>query len=168
MELELDLKVIKRLGKELEDENFDFRTFLKGCDSDEVDEIVHNLHQEISAQIDCTQCGNCCNTLIPAVTKKEISRLSDIDNISPEEFENKYVEVDRISKIKYLKDTPCRYLKDKKCTIYPDRPEECRSYPHTHKDDFIFRLFGVIDNYEVCPIVFNLYEQLKKELGFKY
>ena len=168
MELELDLNVIKRLSKEREDENFDFRAFLKGQSSDEVDEIVHQLHHEIVAQIDCTKCGNCCKFLKPSVTDKEIKRLSKIDGISAEDFEKKFVELDTFDQIKYLKDTPCKYLHDKKCTIYPDRPEECRSYPHTHKDGFIFRLFGVINNYEICPIVFNLYEQLKMQLGYRY
>jgi len=168
MELELDLNVIKRLSKEREDENFDFRAFLKGQSSDEVDEIVHQLHHEIVAQIDCTECGNCCKFLKPSVTDKEIKRLSKIDGISAEDFEKKFVELDTFDQIKYLKDTPCKYLHDKKCTIYPDRPEECRSYPHTHKDGFIFRLFGVINNYEICPIVFNLYEQLKMQLGYRY
>ncbi|MFO8234974.1 MAG: YkgJ family cysteine cluster protein [Bacteroidales bacterium] len=167
MKLELDLDLIKRLGKEREDENFDFRAFLKGQDSDKVDEIVHRLHDEIFARIDCTEYGNCCNFLRPIITEKEIDRLSKIDKISAKDFEKKFVELDEFDKTKYLKDAPCKYLKDKKCTIYAERPEECRSYPYTHKDGFIFRLFGVIDNYEICPIVFNLYERLKMELGFR-
>ena len=78
MELELDLEVIKRLGREREIENFDFRAFLKGKEIDEVDEVVHRLHDEIVAQIDCTECGNCCNVLIPGVSEAEILRLSKI------------------------------------------------------------------------------------------
>lgn len=166
--MELDIDIIKRLSEERKDENFDFRAFLKGQDSDEVDRIVHQLHDEIVAQIDCGECGNCCNTLRPGLTDKEIDRLSEIDKISLKDFEKKYIELDDFEKIKYLKDTPCKYLKDKKCTIYPDRSIECRSYPHTHKDEFISRLLGVIENYEICPIVFNLYERLKSELGFRY
>lgn len=33
-----------------------------------------------------------------------------------------------------------------------------------NKEDFVFRLIGVVGNYDVCPIVFNVYEQLKAEL----
>jgi Fe-S-cluster containining protein len=167
MELELNLDVIKRLGKEREEENFDFRAFLKGQDFDEVDEIVHRLHEEIFSQIDCTECGNCCNSLRPSITNKEIDRLSKIDKISAKDFEKAFVELDELDKTKYLQDAPCKYLKDKKCTLYAERPETCRSYPHTHKEGFISRLYGVIDNYEICPIVFNLYEHLKVELGFR-
>jgi Fe-S-cluster containining protein len=61
---------------------------------------------------------------------------------------------------------PCPFLADNQCTNYAYRPENCRSYPHLHKKDFVSRLFGVIDNYEICPIVFHVVEQLKIELGF--
>lgn len=167
MKLELNLNTIKRLAKQREKENFGFRTFLKGKSSDEVDKIVHQLHDEITSQIDCTKCGNCCRFLRPLVSDEEIDRLSGIDNISRESYEKQFVELTH-NNAKYLKDMPCKYLKEDKCTIYPDRPEECRSFPFTHKDGFIFRLFGVIDNYEICPIVFNLYERLKIIYRYHY
>jgi len=167
MKLETNLDVIKLAGKEKSDENFEFRSFLKGQDEDEVDEIVHQLHDEIAAQIDCTKCGNCCSIFTTVVTDEEIDRLSAIDKMPAKDFKKKFIEVSGDNN-KYLKDTPCRYLENKRCTIYADRPEECRSYPHTQKDEFNSRLFGVIDNYEVCPIVFNLYEQLKRKMKFRY
>ena len=165
--MELNLEVIKQRAQENEDENFEFRSFLKGWDFDEVDWIVHRLHNEIVPQIDCTQCGNCCGVLRPSVSDKEIDRLSVIDGISRQDFEMKYVAKEDSEDINYLKDMPCKYLRNKKCTIYAHRPEDCRSYPHTHKDKFVSRLLGVIDNYEICPIVYNLYERLKIESGFK-
>ena len=67
----------------------------------------------------------------------------------------------------YLNSKPCQFLKDKNCTIYELRPEECHAYPYLHKDDFTSRLFGVIENYEICPIVYNVYELLKLKLNFK-
>ncbi len=167
MKLETNLDVIKKLGQEREEENIKFRFFLKWREEDDVDEIVHRLHDEIAAQIDCTLCGNCCKMLRPFVSDEELKRLSEIDNITPEAFDKKYVELSD-EEMKYLKEMPCKYLKDNKCTVYIDRPSECRSYPHTHKDEFTTRLLGVINNYEICPIVFNLYEQLKREMGFRY
>ena len=49
---------------------------------------------------------------------------------------------------------------------YEVRPEDCRSYPHIWKNGFATRLMGVLNNYSICSIVFNVYEQLKSE--FKY
>ena len=41
-----------------------------------------------------------------------------------------------------------------------------RPFPHLHKEEFIFRLWGVVENCPICPIVFNVYEQLKDELWY--
>ena len=59
---------------------------------------------------------------------------------------------------------PCPFLKNKICLNYDHRPKDCKSYPHMHKDEIITRLWGIIDNYSICPIVFNVYEQMKFKL----
>ncbi len=164
--LELNIERIKQIARLKEDENYEFRTYLKVLDSKEVDKYVHRLHREISNKIDCTECGNCCNNLRPLLTDRELKYLSDLENIDLSEFITKYVEIDTFENIKYLKDTPCRYLKNNKCIIYHNRTNDCKSYPHTHKVDFTSRTLGAIENYEICPIVYNLYESLKEELGF--
>lgn len=58
--IELNLKKIGKFGEQRLDENLEFRTVLKGQDPDEIDRIVHQLNWNISSQIDCTKCGNCC------------------------------------------------------------------------------------------------------------
>ncbi len=160
-----DLKKIEQLGKLNEDENFDFRAFLKGQDPDEIDQRVHRLYKEISAQIDCSKCANCCKVQTPGLSKKEAEQISRYMNMDIDDFKDQYVETDWSGQM-MLKDQPCVFLKDNTCSISHIMPEDCSSYPYLHKDDFISRLFGVIDNYSVCPIVFNVYEALKEELDF--
>ncbi len=164
--LELNLEKIKLLAHQRESDNLKFRSFLKGQDGKKIDAIVHKIDKEIRSQIDCTQCGNCCIELRPLVDETEIERLSILKKCSKEVFENISIEKNNEGD-KYLKDTPCIFLIDKSCTIYPDRPKDCLSYPNTHKIGFTGRLFGVLQNYEICPIVFNLYEQLKIELKWR-
>ena len=65
-----------------------------------------------------------------------------------------------------FKEKPCPFLKNKLCSIYSYRPKDCKSFPHLHKKDFIFRLWGVVENCSFCPIVFNVYEQLKDKLRY--
>ena len=67
--METDITKIKNYAKEKEDENWEFRNSLKGCDDRKIDLIVHKLFKEISASIDCTVCGNCCKKMQPTVTK---------------------------------------------------------------------------------------------------
>jgi hypothetical protein len=149
MKLEINLKNIEQIAKLKEDENISFRSYLKVQDSEKVDEIVHRLYEEIAPQIDCLNCGNCCLNLRPIATDKVLSL---------------FVEPKDIEAFKYLKSFPCKNLCDKKCTVYSVRPEECRSYPYLHKDEFVTRTYGALQNYEICPIVFNVFELLKKEL----
>lgn len=164
--LELDLKKIASLAEQNESENFEFRAFLKGQDPEKVDKVVHELHEHIVSQIDCQKCGNCCHELCPGLSASELKTLAEIDKLSESEFEDKYVAIDEFEGIKYMKDTPCKYLNGNSCAIYEKRPEVCRSYPHTHKAQFTSRTFGMIENYGICPIVFNLMEELKERMGF--
>jgi Fe-S-cluster containining protein len=165
--LELNLEKIKLIAKEREEENYNFRLFLKGCCSDEVDKIVHQLNNEIISQIDCRECGNCCVALRPCVNDEDINYLSQLEKVSAKVFCQQFVVKDDFENVQYLKNMPCRYLKDKQCSIYERRPLDCRSYPHTQKTGFTSRTHSIIENYEICPIVFNLYELLKSKTHFK-
>jgi len=165
--VELNLARIAMFGEQKEDENIYFRMFLKGQDPDKVDRIVHRINKEVTAQIDCQQCGNCCKTLKPCVSEYEIDRLAQIKNMAAGEFTLQFVETDNFDGVKFLKDAPCIFLNDKSCSVYPDRPKDCRSYPHTHKHGFTSRTIGMIHNYSVCPIVFNVLERLKQALNYR-
>ena len=164
--LETNLLKIKHLASIRENENFRFRVFLKGKDGDRIDRIVHRLHKEITGQIDCTLCGNCCIELQPELHQDDIEVLADLENITSEQYKDDYCEIDEYNDI-YLKALPCRYLDEKKCSIYDKRPKECIGFPNTHKKWFLSRLLGMINFYELCPIVFNLMEKLKDETCFR-
>jgi len=164
--LETNLSEIQHLAAIREDENFRFRKFLKNRDGVKVDKIVHRLHDELTRQIDCTLCGNCCCRLQPRLYNEEIEVLARLEKITPESYQENYCEESEFSEI-YLKTMPCRYLEDKKCSIYENRPKECKTFPNTGKKEFTHRLYSMIEFYEICPIVFNLMERLKDELWFR-
>ena len=164
--IETDLSKINHLASIREDENFRFRAFLKSKDSDKVDTIVHRLHEEITKQIDCTLCGNCCCNLKLRLYKEDIVTLSRLENVTSESYEQKHCETDAFKEI-FFKTIPCRYLEKTKCRIYESRPKQCREFPYTNKKGFTSRSLGMIDFYEICPIVFNLMEQMKDEMRFR-
>jgi Fe-S-cluster containining protein len=161
--MKTDLVRIQKIAKEKEDENWKFRTFLKCYEGKKIDSIVHRLFKKISDEIDCTTCGNCCKRIQPVLKDKDITKLSESLKIDPKKFKDKYVGNDEDGD-RVLKQIPCSFLNDNKCTQYEYRPLDCVSYPHLHKKDFVYRLIGVINNYSVCPIVFNVYEELKSIL----
>ncbi len=165
--METDLIKIKKIAQQIEDENWYFRTFLKGYDIENLDSVVRKLFEQVSKAIDCTACGNCCKEIKPILKKKDINKLSKGLNIPPDQFVTKYVDKDEDGN-NILNQLPCPFLNDNKCTQYGSRPIDCASYPHLHKKDFVFRLIGVVNNYSICPIVFNVYEALKNKLKSEF
>lgn len=163
--MEIDLQKIKHLGLERERENMEFRSFLKGKSSGKTDSIVHRLYEQVSTEIDCKECGNCCIEMLPILKKSDIKKLSEAVNLSSQQFNEQYTKTDE-DEDRIFNREPCPFLKNKLCTQYDSRPSDCASFPHLHKKDFTSRLFNVISNYERCPIVFNVYELLKQEMKF--
>lgn len=165
--IQKDISQIKCCAEKNSKQNWDFRDRLKACDLsiEEIDQIVHELNNKISSQIDCQSCANCCRKMSPLVNDREAARIARHLKISTETFKLKYLEREPKEKQNVMQQTPCPFLKDNRCSIYDVRPGDCRSFPHLHKPEFMFRLRSVIGNYAVCPIVFNVYESLKKELA---
>ena len=166
MTLEADPKRIRKLARKKEDRNWAFRCFLKTCDMsiEALDSIVHESYEIVSSQIDCRQCANCCKIVSPLLKPGDIKRLATHLGLSVEEFIDEYLAEDEESEGHRFKSTPCPFLDNNLCTVYPQRPGDCRSYPHLHKREFVFRLNQTFSNCSVCPIVYNVYERLKDEV----
>ena len=84
--------------------------------------------------------------------------------ISARHFRKQYWVESEESDQFVFKEKPCPFLKDNRCPHDNCRPEARRSYTHAHKNDFVFRLRGVIHKSSVCPIVFRGYEYLKAKI----
>lgn len=167
MELFTDLSEIRRLADKLDNENIEFRTFLKNHDMDswEIDNIVWEIYAEVSAQIDCTQCGNCCKVTLPVMDQDEIRVFATGLQVAPEDFKDAYLIPAEDEPWKYtFKGTPCPFLEDNRCTNHDFRPESCVTYPHLGKKHFVSRLWNVIENTAICPIAFNVFQLLKDKL----
>ncbi len=164
MFIETNLETIKKNAKLREDQNYRFRSFLKGQDGGQLDRWVHEIYKRVVGQIDCTQCANCCIELKTSFKMDEIDRLAESFIIEKERFivESTYPDEDGDKEIVWLKSQPCQFLKDKKCMIYPLRPGECQRYPYLYKSHIAQRLLGVVSNYGICPIVYNVFEFLKE------
>ena len=155
--IEADLSRIKQLSQEHDDENWDFRSWLKQNAPDNIDGIVQALSQKYFALIDCKQCANCCRSLHAEFKKSELLNIAKTLGQSIEAFEKQFMSEGQVN-------PPCPMLDGKLCSIYENRPEVCRSYPHLEQPDFTFRLMGVIENVAICPIAFNAFEELKAKL----
>lgn len=165
MKLVTDLAAIARLSELHRKENFDFRAKLKWQveDEDALDAQVHALYKEVSAKLDCRACGNCCKTYEIILTPPDTRRFSKALGIGVKEFKSQHLKNAEGEDGLCFKTKPCPFLKSNSCTQYGARPKTCSEYPYLDKDNFLGRTWSAIDNCSTCPIVFNVWERLKRE-----
>lgn len=170
--MDFDLVQIRELAKEKEDENWDFREFLKWkCDlePEEIDNLVFEATQRVWAGIDCTSCANCCREVTPTFSEEEVDRLARRLGIRRRQFIEKYLErTEALSENPWQTRTrPCPFLKDNRCSVYEDRPADCSGYPYLYEPHFIFRTMAMVWRTSTCPIVYQVMEDLKKSFKFR-
>ena len=166
MKLQTNPEVVADLAKEREDDNLRFRSFLKQNDltSEELDGIVYRLYKDVSSQIDCCSCGNCCQKISPVLFNDDVKRLASGLEITYEEVVTQYLTRDEGGAAYIFNQRPCPMLEGTICRAYDYRPSDCRSFPHLYKGNFRSHLIQAVGNCSVCPIVFNVFEHLKEKL----
>jgi len=167
-----DLVQIRMLGEKKRDENFRFRRFMKSHDHS--DRILRRIGEGIEEQIDCTQCANCCKVATAPVADRDVERLAKHLRISREAFLTEYTEEDKEGidgARRLLRRTAegCVFLDGNLCSIYEERPDTCRRFPHIVRGQgsIASRMWQFVDRATYCPIVYNSLEAFKQELGFK-
>ncbi|HLJ53475.1 MAG TPA: YkgJ family cysteine cluster protein [Chthonomonadaceae bacterium] len=164
-----EIPTIQRYARHNEADDFRFRAFLKSSNrpTAETDRIVRETTDEVWRQIDCTTCANCCRTLQVLVDAADIARLAARLGMTAVAFERRYVQTEADG-TRSLRESPCAFLgEDNRCTVYEDRPQSCRDFPYLYERHFTARSFMMIDNTALCPIVFNVWQALKRRLGFR-
>jgi Fe-S-cluster containining protein len=122
----------------------------------QLDNIVHDLHDEVFDKVDCLSCANCCKTLGPRITDNDVARLSKHFKIKPSEFVSQYLRIDEDNDFVF-KEMPCPFLMpDNYCMVYESRPKACREYPHTDRKRFYQLLSLSEKNIATCPAVLEI------------
>ena len=167
-EIITDLAQIQRATIAKENENSEFRTFVKlevELSDRRLNTLVSETTSEVWKHIDCRSCANCCRTRQPVFSRTEAQRIAAYLGLSLEELRARYLTSDAETGKYITQALPCPFLAGNLCSIYEVRPAVCADYPHLHRN-FRSRLWQVTDNAETCPIVYNVVERLKKTLGF--
>ena len=155
---------VKEYGEIKSEENFEFRMFLKHhADEDKLDEQFKTLHDTFFKIYDCTKCGNCCKELRPAITFNDVNRLSKHLGTSKKDLIDKYFIVEDGL---FMKNSPCDFLKDERCIINDYKPESCKKYPYTDEKDRLSSMWSIVNNAEICPVVYEIIEELKEIYNF--
>ena len=163
-----DLVQIRMLGEKKRDENERFRRHLKSRDHS--DRILRRIAEGIEAQIDCTQCANCCRVATVTLAERDVERLARALRIKPAQFLAGYTtESEQEGLIlRRSEETGCIFLSGNECTVYESRPETCQRFPHLVRGagSIASRMWQFIDRACYCPIVYNSLEAFKAQLKF--
>jgi Fe-S-cluster containining protein len=119
------------------------------------------------AETDCLACANCCKTMTPTFTDKDIKRISAHLNMTEDAFRKKWLKKDRSGDWVNTKQ-PCQFLnlKDNKCSIYEVRPKDCAGFPHHTRRHMVDYMHVFKQNVEYCPATFRLIERMMEKVKF--
>jgi Fe-S-cluster containining protein len=162
-----DLVQIRRLGQQKRSENFRFRAYLRNHRHS--DRRLRRFGEEIEAEIDCTQCANCCRVSEVGITDRDIDKLAKFIGVTREEFLRDSTQSDEAGDLILRKtEAGCIFLKDNLCTVYEARPQNCANFPHLVRGagSIDSRMWQLVDRAEFCPIVYNWMEKVKEDIGF--
>ena len=164
-----DLVQIQILGEKKRSENERFRRHLKSRDHS--DRILRRIAEGIEDQIDCSVCANCCRVATVKLQDRDLERLAHYLRIDEEQFIAEYtVEDAEEGRILLRSDEAgCLFLDGTACTIYDERPDTCRRFPHMVRGNgsIASRMWQFIDRACYCPIVYNALEAFKDETKFR-
>ena len=155
MDIEKDVNRIRLLAEAKEEENWRFRSYLKGANlsTAALDRLVWRHLEAVTRHTDCCACANCCKVVSPLLTTRDVRRLAGHLGMEEAQLITDYLRPSK-EKARYaLGQLPCRFLNGTRCSVYDVRPDDCRSFPHLHKREFRSRLIRVVENCSICPTV---------------
>lgn len=143
---------------------------------DKLDKIVPPDLQDIAdradaamwKETDCTTCANCCKTMTPTFTVKDINRISKHLGMKPKEFKDKWLLHEKETGDWVNKTQPCQFLENNMCSIYEVRPADCAGFPHHHLKPFDLYNDMFKANIMHCPATLSMVDRVKKEVDRRY
>jgi len=163
----IDVKELKVMANKKEKENFRFRKYLKNhADEEELDKQFKTLHEKYFKIYDCKKCRNCCKELGISLDECELENICKYLKLNKDKFakENLIQNYGEYS----FKEHKCKFLDDNyNCKIDKCLPRTCKEYPYTNQEERLFSLYSIVSNASVCPVVYEILEELKKEYKFK-
>src|SRR5687768_15199366 len=156
--------ILKNWEKRCAENQKKYKQFLHRADKNKVLKALPVLHEEAFSKIDCLQCANCCKNYSPRFKTPDIKRISKVLGLRESDFIEKYLLVDEEGDF-IVNTKPCPFLgADNFCSIYEDRPSDCRRFPYTDEDVIIKRKELTLKNSTFCPITYYVLEKLTEKV----
>ena len=152
--------LLKNWEKKSKERQKIYKNYLQRASKNNVLRQLPDYHEEAFSKVDCLQCANCCKNFSPRFKTPDIKRLSKLLRMRESDFIETYLKVDEDGD--YVANTsPCPFLgADNYCSIYEDRPSDCRRFPYTDEDVIFKRQPLTLKNSTFCPITYFVLEKL--------
>jgi Fe-S-cluster containining protein len=140
-----------------------YKGFLQRTHKNDVIYKLPDLHEEAFEKVDCLSCANCCKNFSPRFKTPDIKRISKVVGMRESVFIDTYLRIDEEGDY-VLISRPCPFLGENNfCSIYEDRPSDCKRFPYTDEDVFIKKQALTLKNASFCPAVYFVIEKLMAE-----
>jgi len=132
-----------------------------------LDKIAEEIDAEVWKEVDCLSCANCCKSMTPTFTEKDVKRISAHVGMSVIDFKEKWLKYEKSDKDWVNQTQPCQFLnlQNNMCSIYEVRPVDCSGFPHLKKKKMVEYIHVHQQNIEYCPATYKMVEKMMDRLG---
>ncbi len=128
----------------------------------DLDKIAVMVNDSVWKEVDCLTCANCCKTMSPTFTVKDVKRISSYLGMKPIAFRDKYLYKEKNGNDWINLQMPCQFLNltTNMCSIYEVRPADCSGFPHLTKKKMVDYIHVHKQNVEYCPATYKMVEKM--------
>lgn len=139
-----------------------FLTKLEKNPPRKLDALAVQVDQAVWQETDCLSCANCCKTMSPTYTLKDIRRIAAHLDMTPKAFKEKWLYQEKDGDW-MNRSQPCQFLnlKTNMCSIYEVRPADCAGFPHLTKKKMVEYMHVHKQNVEYCPATYKMVEKMQ-------
>lgn len=131
-----------------------------------LDDLAVQLNEEVWREVDCLSCANCCKTMTPTFTYKDIRRIAKHLDMRPKDFKERWLKQEKNDKDWVNIKQPCQFLDltTNMCSIYEVRPDDCARFPHLTKKKMIDYMHVHQQNVAYCPATYKMIEKMMEKI----
>ena len=160
----IDVVLFKEKAKETKRGMKRFLSKIETLPARKVNAITTGMEPQVWREVDCLSCANCCKTMTPTFTDRDMRRISRHLGETVDDFKKKWLRKERKADGDWInRREPCQFLnlEDNKCSIYEVRPADCAGFPHLGK---AMKEYAHVhkQNIEYCPATYRMVELMIK------
>lgn len=131
-----------------------------------LDDLTEQLNAAVWQEVDCLTCANCCKTMTPTFTHKDIRRISKHLSMRPKDFKERWLKYEKKDGDWVNQKQPCQFLNlaTNMCSIYEVRPADCAGFPHLAKKKMVDYMHVHQQNITYCPATFKMVEKMMEKI----